>query len=429
MKYYEPLIYIVPPEEDGWILKTILQKRMLISRSLLSRLKLTEMGITLNGERKYISVHVESGDLVEVRMEQEVSTDILPQDLPISVIYEDEHLLIVNKEAGMIVHPTHGHYTNTLANGVVHYWQQAGKSYRFRPVHRLDQDTSGVLAIAKNPYIHQHISEQMKEQKVEKQYVSLVHGVISEDEGKVDEPIDRDPESPHVRIVTPTGYPAVTHFRVEKRFSDATQVRLWLETGRTHQIRVHMKHLGYPLIGDKMYGAAAEVHDASQLDMDRQALHAVLLGFNHPISKHWVEFKAPLPEDMKACLQHTKETENNMSITIYQYPQCDTCRNALKWLKNRGTAFNSIHIVENPPAVETLTALIQNSGLDIKKFFNTSGVVYKEMNLKDKLPAMSDEEKVQLLASNGKLIKRPIITDGTKVTVGFKEAEMAQVWG
>lgn len=298
MMYYEPIVYKVPLEEDGWILKTILQKKMLISRTLLSKLKQTALGIMVNGERKYISVKVFVGDRVEVRMEREVSEDILPQDIPLSIIYEDEHLLIVNKEAGMIVHPTHGHYINTLANGVVYYWQQAGKSYRFRPVHRLDQDTSGVLAIAKNPYAHHLLSEQMKQQQVEKQYVALVHGTVTKENGTIDAPIDRNPEEPHIRIIKSDGYPAVTHYEVERQFQHASQVRLKLETGRTHQIRVHMKHLGHPLIGDKMYGQELIEKADTLPQMARQALHAIKLGFHHPISKDWIEFEAPLPEDM-----------------------------------------------------------------------------------------------------------------------------------
>lgn len=174
--YYPPITYIVPQSEDGWLLKTILQKRMDVSRKLLSRLKMTEQGIMLNGERVYISVKVAGGDRVEIRMEQETSVDILPQDIPFDILYEDEHLLVVNKAAGIIVHPTHGHYTDTLANGVVHYWAAKGEQYRFRPVHRLDQETSGVLVIAKNPYSHQHISEQMIAGTVDKRYAALCTG-------------------------------------------------------------------------------------------------------------------------------------------------------------------------------------------------------------------------------------------------------------
>ncbi|GLI08039.1 RNA pseudouridine synthase [Paenibacillus tyrfis] len=340
MSYYKPLEYIVPTEDDGMVLRTILQKRMGVSRKLLSRLKLTEQGITVNGERKYIDVKVRAGDRVAARMEMEASDDILPQPLPIDILYEDDELLVLNKEAGMIVHPTHGHYTDTLANGVVHYWREKGVSFRFRPVHRLDQETSGVLAVAKNPYVHQQISEEMQAHGLKKEYVALVHGVIGSDEGTVDAPIDRNPLAPHVRIVTPTGYPAVTHYRVERRFHEATLVRLWLETGRTHQIRVHMRYLGHPLLGDKMYGpggtadevdkAAAEgipVADrsatqqqaapsvcqasspAADYGMERQALHACTLGLTHPVTRQRMEFHAPLPADMERCIRQLEQSE------------------------------------------------------------------------------------------------------------------------
>lgn len=304
MTYYEPLSYRVPPEEDGWILKAILQRRMLISRKLLARLKQTECGIMVNGEREYTSIRVAAGDLVEIRMEQEISEDIMPQDLPIEIVYEDDHLLIVNKPAGMIVHPTHGHYTNTLANAVVYYWNKCGQRHRFRPVHRLDQETSGVLAIAKNPYAHQHISEQMKRNQVDKEYLAVVYGVPL-DSGTIDAPIDRDLTDPHVRVVTPDGYHAVTHYRTVCQSAGAALVRLRLETGRTHQIRVHMQHIGCPLIGDKLYtrweyaGVAEKFTDV----IARHALHAVKLGFVHPTTGQKMEFVAELPEDMRDLLR------------------------------------------------------------------------------------------------------------------------------
>jgi 23S rRNA pseudouridine1911/1915/1917 synthase len=301
MSYYEPLIYHVPPEEDGFLLKTILQKRMGVSRKLLSRVKLSEQGITVNGVRQYISVHVRAGDLVELRMEHEESEDILPQDLPLTIIHEDEQLLILAKEAGIIVHPTHGHYMNTLANGVVYHWKQAGLSYRFRPVHRLDQETSGVLAIAKTPYAHQQISEQMIAHQVKKEYLAFVWGVVETGSGTINEPIDRDPEQPHVRIVKTDGYSAVTHFEVVEQFDQGACVRIWLETGRTHQIRVHMRHLGHPLIGDKMYTLEKYAEAACLLpegNLRRQALHAYKLGFLHPGTREHVEFTAPMPEDL-----------------------------------------------------------------------------------------------------------------------------------
>ncbi|NOU64310.1 RluA family pseudouridine synthase [Paenibacillus sp. LMG 31461] len=302
MSYYEPLVYIVPSEEEGFILKTVLQKRLMVSRKLLSRIKLTERGITVNGERQYINIKVKAGDRVEIRMEEEQSEDILPQDLPLHILHEDEHLLILAKDAGIIVHPTHGHYVNTIANGVVYHWQQAGITCRFRPVHRLDQETSGVLAIAKTPYVHQQISEQMIQHLVKKEYLAFVWGTVALPSGTINEPIDRDPEQPHVRIVRPDGYAAVTHYEVVKQFEKAALVRIWLETGRTHQIRVHMRHLGHPLLGDKMYtleqyrDVAAELEASDRLE--RQALHAFKLGFVHPGTREWTEFNAPLPADL-----------------------------------------------------------------------------------------------------------------------------------
>ncbi|GAA3402471.1 RluA family pseudouridine synthase [Paenibacillus hodogayensis] len=343
MSYYEPLTYVVPPEEDGTLLKTVLRDRMQLSRKLLSRLKLTPEGIAVNGERRYTSTRVQAGDIVEVRMEEEQSEDILPQPLPLDILYEDDHLLIVNKAAGMIVHPTHGHYMNTLANAVVHHWLERGEKVRFRPVHRLDRETSGVLAIAKNPYAHQHISEQMQAGEVDKTYLAIVHGALKESRGTVDAPIDRNPESPHVRIVLPGGYRSVTHFETVERYGEsASLVRLRLETGRTHQIRVHMKHIGHPLIGDSMYGpdadaafaagaedgfasgsrsdgepgepldafaAADEVPNAKkagELSLGRQALHASQLAFAHPADRRPVRFEAPLPADMELLLGRLK---------------------------------------------------------------------------------------------------------------------------
>ncbi|MFB4332268.1 RluA family pseudouridine synthase [Paenibacillus sp. JNUCC32] len=326
--YYPPIRYVVPSHEDGMLLKTILQKRMGVSRKLLSRLKLTEQGIMLNGTRVYISVKVQAGDLVEIRMEQERSNDMLPQPMELHILYEDEHLLVLNKPAGVIVHPTHGHYTDTLANGVVHYWQEKGWNYRFRAVHRLDQETSGVLVIAKNAYIHQHVSEQMIAGTVDKRYVAFVHGRPSSQTGDIDGPIDRDPLEPHRRIVTPEGYPSLTRYRVCETYPSASLVELKLETGRTHQIRVHMLSIGCPLIGDQMYrhpvysdqellsnaperdedshGAVGSLDPLAatimRLDgyMDRQALHAASLTLMHPIEGKTMVFTAPLPEDMKS---------------------------------------------------------------------------------------------------------------------------------
>jgi 23S rRNA pseudouridine1911/1915/1917 synthase len=313
--YYEPITYQVTELEEGWLVKTVLQRRLGVSRKLLSRIKLTERGVMLNGERVYISVPVRAGDIISISLEQEMSEDILPQPIPFDIVYEDNALLIVNKEPGIIVHPTHGHYMNTLANGVVHYWQAKGEKYRFRPVHRLDQETSGIIAIAKNAYIHQHISEQLIAGQVTKKYIALVHGCPQPVSASIDSPIDRDPQEPHRRIVTADGYPALTHYEVKACYGQGALVELRLETGRTHQIRVHMTSIGHPLIGDKMYRYLGfdELDEQEQTSMnaldtliDRQALHAAELGFIHPLTGEQMVFSASLPADMANLLKKLK---------------------------------------------------------------------------------------------------------------------------
>jgi len=256
--YHEPLVYVVPEADAGMKLGTVLKNRMGISRTLMTRLKQSERGITVNGRRAYTDAVVRPGDRVEARMQREVSEDILPEPMELAILYEDEHLLILNKPPGVVVHPTHGHYTGTLANGVVWHWRQKGETVRFRPVHRLDQETSGVLAIAKNPFVHQSISEQMQRGSVAKEYTAIVHGRMERVEGTVDAPISRDADNPRVRVVSPAGDRSVTHYRVAEAYPEGSVVHLRLETGRTHQIRVHMRHLGHPLFGDKMYGPGGE---------------------------------------------------------------------------------------------------------------------------------------------------------------------------
>ncbi|NBC71653.1 RluA family pseudouridine synthase [Paenibacillus sacheonensis] len=322
------------------MVRTVLERRLGVSRKLLSRLKLTDLGITVNGERVYTNDRVAAGDLLELRMEQEESDDILPEQMELDIVYEDADLLVVNKPPGIIVHPTHGHYTGTLANGVVHYWKLRGERVRFRPIHRLDEETSGLVAIAKTAYIHQQLSEQLQRGEVDKRYRAYVYGSPPELSATVDEPIDRDKANPHLRVVAPDGYPSVTHYEVEAVYGDgvAAKVNLKLETGRTHQIRVHMKHVGCPLIGDKLYGyaeraaASGSFNDGSRAGedsmlagetsqgqgdpspagngapeeapllekaVDRQALHAAILSFTHPITRARMTFEASLPDDLR----------------------------------------------------------------------------------------------------------------------------------
>ncbi len=304
--YYEPIRIEAGEQEEGWRLSKLLERRLGVSRKLLSRLKLTEQGLMINGVRAYSGDPVRSGDIAEIRMEQERSEDILPQDLPLEIVFEDKWVLLASKPAGMVVHPTHGHYTNTLANAAVHHWQQAGENVRFRPVHRLDEDTSGLVLLAKNPYVHQQLSEQHGDGRIRKQYAAYTYGVPEIPAARIDAPIDRNPDSPHHRIVTPSGYASATRYETLAVYGGrASKVRLRLETGRTHQIRVHMGWIGCPLIGDLMYGPAAAGAGIGSWEeaAGRQALHAEMLSFEHPMTGEEMTFTAPLPPDLERLEQ------------------------------------------------------------------------------------------------------------------------------
>ncbi|UHA76131.1 RluA family pseudouridine synthase [Paenibacillus sp. 481] len=320
------LKYVVPEEEAGIQLKTILRTRLHLSRRLNKRLKELEDAITVNGERRYATERLLPQDVVVVRI-KEMGADedyILPEPMPIDVVYEDDDILVLNKPAGIVVHPTKGYPNGTLANGVVHYWRSRGELTKFRPANRLDQDTSGLMIVVKHAYAHQQLAEQMIDRTMDKVYTAFVYGVPFPRTGTVDAPIDRDPVERHLRIVTPSGYPSVTHYETVEEYEmngqPAAMVRCKLETGRTHQIRVHMKHIGCPLIGDRFYKRDDEERPSSdELEMEsdgeqredcgiaRQALHASELAFNHPISAERLQFHVDLPPDMEQLRQRLSQ--------------------------------------------------------------------------------------------------------------------------
>lgn len=295
--YYEPLEYTVSPDEEGLTVKDIMRRKMGISRKHLSRLKQTD-GVKLNGESVYVSVPVKAGDRVVAQMESEESEDILAEPVAFGVLYEDEDVLVIDKPAGSIVHPTHGHYTGTIANGVMYYWQNKGEKHRFRPVHRLDQETSGVLLIAKNKHAHHVLSEQWQRQQVNKSYWAVVHGRLLLQEGTIDAPIGRNPEDRKKRIITEEGYPSVTHYKVKQQWSKGALVDIELETGRTHQIRVHMQSIGHPLIGDTFYGEGLD-----SFGISRHVLHAYRLQFQHPRSGEPMDIQSPMPDDIMKLMK------------------------------------------------------------------------------------------------------------------------------
>lgn len=232
-----------------------------------------------------------------------ISQDVRPQQLPLNIVYEDDDLLVIDKEAGMVVHPAAGHYDDTLVNALLAHYPELRKfEAEMRPgiVHRLDKDTSGLLIVAKNLRTQAALVEQMQQHQVEKRYLALVEGLVSLDQGSIDAPIGRDPRHrQQMTITAQEGREARTHFRVQHRYARHTLLLLQLETGRTHQIRVHLKAIGHPVVGDPVYGSR---HSRLQLPLQRQFLHAYQLKFTHPITGKALEFTAPLPDDLQKIL-------------------------------------------------------------------------------------------------------------------------------
>lgn len=302
--YYKPLTFVADASDEGRSLRDVLRKRVGISRRLMVRLKTSGEGLSVNGKRARPYDMIAEGDVIALRMETEVSEDILPQQMALDIVFEDDHLLVLNKPAGLIVHPTTGRYLNTLANGVVHYWQERGERVRFRPVHRLDEFTSGLVVVAKHSFAHQQLAEQMKAGAVDKLYRAFVYGVPPALQGEINAPIGRQTEDPHRRVVREDGAPSLTFYEVTAAYpGQASAVNIRLGTGRTHQIRVHMTSIGCPLIGDSYYTEekwAGSVLAARLSEVvDRQALHAYSLGFNHPVTGDRLTLEAALPADLQ----------------------------------------------------------------------------------------------------------------------------------
>lgn len=258
--------------------------------------------VTLNGKSAKPNVIVAAGDQVTVVVPEPEAAEIVPENIPLDIVYEDSDVIVINKPRGMVVHPAAGHHSGTVVNALMHHCKDlSGINGVMRPgiVHRIDKDTSGLLMAAKNDHAHLSLAAQLKEHSVNRRYWAIVHGVIPHDKGIIDAPLGRDPHDRKLFTVTDKGGKrAVTHFFVAERFPDHTFVELKLETGRTHQIRVHMKYIGHPLVGDPVYGGKA----GKSLGMSGQALHAGILGFRHPRTGQQLEFTAPLPEDMQEVL-------------------------------------------------------------------------------------------------------------------------------
>lgn len=255
--------------------------------------------VLVNGEKTKANYKACLNDVVEINIPEPEILDVEPEEMDLDIYYEDRDIIVVNKPKGMVVHPGPGHFRGTLVNGLLaHCKDLSGINGVLRPgiVHRLDKDTSGLLVAAKNDEAHEDLAIQLTERTMVRKYRALVHGVIPHDHGTIDAPIGRDPKNRQQMAVVDNGKPSVTHFRVLERFKEFTFIECRLETGRTHQIRVHMRYIGYPIAGDPKYGPK------KTLDLDGQALHAGVLGFVHPRTGEYMEFEAPLPRYFEELL-------------------------------------------------------------------------------------------------------------------------------
>lgn len=294
-------IHEVTEEETKLEIKDIMRLHFDFSARLRNKVKREKL-VTLNGEKTDGWIKPNAGDVIKVTLPDEKS-NFQPQPIPIQPVFEDDDILVINKQPGVIVHPTKGHPTGTIANGLMNYMDQTGNPFKIRFVNRLDMDTSGLLVIAKNSYCQNDYTRQMRENSVEKRYIAIVKGIIEEDNGTIDLPIGRPDPNDVRRGVMENGSPSVTHYKVLNRYDKRgyTLVELLLETGRTHQIRVHMSHIGHPVLGDWLYGGD------NVLLIERQALHAARLTFTHPITKKRMTLEAPVPSDMTNAIAKLNE--------------------------------------------------------------------------------------------------------------------------
>lgn len=271
------------------------------SRSFFQKL-IKDGHVLVNDTPEKANYRLRVEDLISVTIPDAVETPILPENIPLDILYEDDDLLVVNKPKGMVVHPSAGHYTGTLVNAIMYHCKDSlsGINGEIRPgiVHRIDMDTTGSLIVCKNDESHIFIAEQIKEHSVTRKYRGIVYGGVSDDEGTIDAPIGRHPTDRKKMAIVPNGKPAVTHYRVLQRFERYTYMEFQLETGRTHQIRVHMASIGHPLLGDAVYSSGK-----SPYHLQGQTLHAMTIGFIHPATREYLEITAPLPEYFKKILR------------------------------------------------------------------------------------------------------------------------------
>lgn len=266
------------------------------SRSYLQGL-IENNNITINNKNIKSNYKLRKDDIIEVSLPKPAMLDVIPEDIKLDILYEDSEVVVVNKAKGMVVHPAVGNYTGTLVNALLYHCTDLSSiNGVVRPgiVHRIDKDTSGVLVVAKNDNSHNFLAAQLKDHSMKREYIALVEGHLKEKEGTIDKPLGRNKKDRLKMGIVPDGKRAVTHYSVIKEFKDTTLIKCVLETGRTHQIRVHLASIGHPLIGDLVYG-----YKKQKYKIEGQMLHAKVLGFIHPVTKKYMEFEAPLPEEFE----------------------------------------------------------------------------------------------------------------------------------
>lgn len=312
-------IKVSAKEKDIRIDLFLSQKNIGFSRSQIKRI--LDMGGVLSGEHPLKPKHrTKEGEQIKVIIPATRKPGIEGENIPLDIVYEDASVVVINKPAGMVVHPAAGNYSGTLVHALLYHCKDlSGVGGVERPgiVHRLDKDTSGLLMVAKNDFSHQRLTEQLQLRTVVKKYFAIVYGVIKEDHGTIDKAIGRHiTDRKKMSTTTRKGREAVTVFNVIDRFLDTSLVELFIKTGRTHQIRVHLSSMGHPVLGDKVYSRKKPIQKGPFIK--RQALHAALLGFKHPVTGKYIEFNSPLPPDMQEALRKSRFVcKSSMELTSY----------------------------------------------------------------------------------------------------------------
>ena len=293
------LRYIKTAEDKYCSLRQVIEQEFKISYSLCVKLKKSNK-IFVNGINTYLDSQINVDDIITVNIDfEEDNSNIVPTKMELDILYEDDCLLILNKPAGIPVHPSILHFENSLSNGVKYYFDEINLHRKIRPVNRLDRNTSGIVVFAKNEYVHSILSRQMQNKIFTKEYIAICEGIFEEKQGTINAPIARKDNSIIERCVNSSGDIAITHYKVLKEFGNFSEILVNLETGRTHQIRVHTAYIGHPIVGDSLYGNSSSL-------INRQALHAYKIEFLHPIRKNKMSITAPIPEGIESVFLHKK---------------------------------------------------------------------------------------------------------------------------